>query len=78
MKKYNVTIIENLPIADFYVYHHTRETSIRRVKAELSKRRKLQIKAYLAQGNLKGVYYIERERIKNIMWVQKMLRRRVN
>lgn len=78
MKKYDIVNIENLPIADFYVYHHTRETSIRHIKAELHRRRMLQIKEYIAKKNLKGVYYIERERFKNVMWVQKMLRRKVN
>ncbi len=78
MKKYNIDIIENLPIADFYVYHHTRETSIWRIKAELHRRRMLQIKKCLVKKNFKGVYYIEREQIKNVMWVQKMLRRKVN
>lgn len=52
MKKYNVINIENLPIADFYVYHHTRETSIRRIKVELC-RRMLQIKKCLAKKILK-------------------------
>lgn len=76
MKKYDVTIIESLPVAEFYVYHHTRETSVRDVKAELARRRKMQIKNCLDKKDIKGVYYIERERFRNLIWVQKVLRRK--
>lgn len=78
MRKYDVAVIETLPVADFYVYHHTRETSVRNVKAELARRRRIQIKDCLDKKNIKGVYYIERERFRNLMWVQKILRRKVN
>lgn len=78
MKKYNVAIIEETPEADFYVYHHTRETSVRAVRAELTRRRRAQIKACIKKRNLKGVYYIERERVKEVLLVQKFVRRRLN
>lgn len=69
MKRHNVAIIEEIPEADFYVYHHTRETTIRAVKAELARRRRKQIKGYLENKNIKGVYYIERERFKGTAMV---------
>lgn len=72
--KYDVKTIEASPIADFYVYHHTLETSVRAVKAELARKRRQQIKGCLRKKNLKGVYYIERERVKNVLWIQKILR----
>lgn len=76
MRKHNVAIIEELPVADFYVYHHTRETTVTAVKAELARRRRQQMKAFLKNKDLKGVYYIERERVKNLLWVQQILRMR--
>lgn len=76
MKKYNVAIIEELPVADFYVYHHTRETSIKEVKRELARRRRKQIKEYMTNKNYKGIYYIERERIFSTSNVQKIMRRK--
>lgn len=75
MKRHNVAIIEETPVADFYVYHHTRETSIRAVKAELARRRREQIKEYLQNRNLKAVYFIERERLKGTVVVQQILRK---
>lgn len=74
MKKYNVSIIEELPVADFYVYHHTRETSIRAVKKELARRRRKQIKDCLERKKFKGVYYIERERMLAIPVIQRITR----
>lgn len=76
MKKYNVAIIEELPVADFYIYHHTRETSIRAVKAELARRRRKQIKDCIQNKKFKGVYYIERERILGISLMQRIARRK--
>lgn len=73
--KYGVKTIETIPIADFYVYHHTMETSIRSIRKELEKRRRQQIKDYIARKNMKGVYYVEQERIKNLFLIQKILRR---
>jgi hypothetical protein len=75
MKKYDVKIIEEIPKADFYVYHHTMETSIKSVKRELSRRRQNQIKNYLEHKNYKGVYYIERERFLNIRFIQYLNRK---
>lgn len=74
-RKYDVKTIEETPIADFYVYHHTMETSIRSIKAKLAGVRRQQIKDCLKKKQYKGVYYIERERVKNVLWIQKMLRR---
>jgi len=74
MRKHHVRIIEELPVADFYVYHHTRETSVRAVKAELARRRREQIKKCFEKKDIKGIYYIERERAKNLLWVQKSMR----
>lgn len=76
MKKYNVAIIEELPVADFYVYHHTRETSVRAVKRELAKRRRKQIKEYFINKKYKGIYYIERERVLNTSIMQRTLRKK--
>lgn len=76
MRKYDVATIEELPVADFYVYHHTMETTFRAIKAELTKRRKQQIKAYLDKKDLKGIYYLERDRLKEMRWVQRRLRKR--
>lgn len=78
MKKHNVAVIEKLPVADFYVYHHTRETSVRAVKAELARRRRKQIKECLVKNKIKDIYGIERERFKNVLPVQTILRRRDN
>ena len=69
--KYDVDIIEKLPVADFYVYHHTMETSIRSIKKQLRKNRIEQIKQYISRKDIKGIYYIERERYKNLSLVQK-------
>lgn len=76
MKKHNVAIIEELPVADFYIYHHTKETSIKAVKAELARRRRKQIKEFLGKKNFKGIYYVERERLKGTLLVQTIMRRR--
>lgn len=76
MKKHDVAVIEELPVADFYIYHHTRETSMRAVKAEIARRRRQQIKDCLKRKNIKGVYYIERECFKNMLLIQKFLRRK--
>lgn len=78
MKKHDVAVIENLPVADFYIYHHTRETSMRSVKAELARRRRQQVRDYLKQKNIKAVYYVERECLKNSLLIQKFLRRKAN
>lgn len=76
MRKYDVATIEELPVADFYVYHHTMETSFKTIKAELTKRRRQQIKAYLDKKDLKGIYYLERDQVKEMLWVQRRLRKR--
>ena len=76
MKKHNVAIIEELPVADFYVYHHTRETSVKAVKRELAKRRSKQIKEHLANRKYKGIYYIERERLLSTSIMQRMIRKK--
>lgn len=76
MRKYDVATIEELPVADFYVYHHTMETSFKTIKAELTKRRRQQIKAYWDKKDLKGIYYVERDRVKEILWVQRRLRKK--
>lgn len=78
MRKYNVAIIEESPVADFYIYHHTRETSIKAVKAEMAKRRRKQIKECITKKNFKDIYGIESERFKNMLLVQKFLRRSAN
>ena len=72
-----MAIIEKLPVADFYVYHHTMETSIRNVKKRLRKNRMVQIKQFIHQGNMKGIYYIERERYRSLPWIQKSKRKEV-
>lgn len=76
--KYNVAMIEKLPVADFYVYHHTMETSIKKIQEELSQRRKKQIKEYIRRKNFKGIYYIERDRFLNSYFIQKAIRVRRN
>jgi hypothetical protein len=75
MKKYEVKVIEEIPISDFYVYHHTMGTSVKSIKRELSGRRKNQIKSYLKKKNYKGVYYVERERFLNIRIIQYLNRK---
>lgn len=76
MKKYNIEIIENLPIPDFFVYHHTMQTSIRAIKKELRQRRIKQIKNFWKNKDYKGIYYIERDRVTGTVWVQRLLRKR--
>lgn len=74
-KKYNVLTIEETPVPDFYVYHHTMETSIRNIKKELRIRRWQQIKKCIEEKNWKGIIYLERERIYGLSVVQRRLRR---
>lgn len=74
MKKHNVAIIEELPVADFYVYHHTRETSVKAVNRELAKRRRKQIKEFFISKKYKGIYYIERERLLSTSMIQRIIR----
>lgn len=76
MKKYSVAVIEDLPLPDFYVYHHTRETTIKTIKKELCRRRNELIRSYLKKRDYKGVYYTIRDEIKNTYYVQKALRRK--
>ena len=74
MKKHNVAIIEKLPVADFYVYHHTRETSVRAVKSESARRRRKLLRQCLERKDIRGVYYIEKERLLSIPIIQKLIR----
>ncbi len=78
MKKHNVAIIEKLPVADFYVYHHTRETSVRAVKSELARRRRKLLRQCLERKDIRGVYYIEKERLLSIPIIQKLIRLKQN
>jgi hypothetical protein len=77
MKKYSIPIIDELPVADFFVYHHTMETSIRDIKKKLRKNRMEQIGNYIKNNDIKGIYYIERERLKGISFIQKYERKRL-
>lgn len=72
--KYHVVTIEEIPVADFYVYHHTMETSVRRVKKQLAKIRREQIKKSIQKKDIKNIYYIERERYRNISCIQRRRR----
>ena len=73
---YHVVTIEEIPVADFYVYHHTMETSIRDVKKELKKRRWNEIRKKISTKDWKGIMYIERERLYAIACIQRMTRRK--
>ncbi|MEI3213500.1 MAG: hypothetical protein V8S90_04485 [Lachnospiraceae bacterium] len=75
MKKYDIVTIEELPLPDFYLYHHTRETSVRDVKKELKNRRLELMKSYLEKKDYKGIYYLERENLKNLILIQGIIRR---
>lgn len=74
MKKYDVKLIENIPVADFYLYHHTRAVSIKEIKKTLKQKRWSQIKEYINKHNYKAIYYLERERCKNISFIQRRMR----
>ncbi len=76
LAKYDVAVMEKLPVPDFYVYHHTTGTSIRDVKKELRRRQRKMIKSYLEKGDYKGVYYVKCDKLKEMLWIQRMRRKR--
>lgn len=74
--KYHVVTIEEIPVADYYVYHHTMETSIRKIKAQLRRSRIEQINKFLRDRKIKSIYYLERERFRNLPCIQRKMRRK--
>lgn len=76
LAKYDVAIMEKLPVPDFYVYHHTTKTSIKAVRKELRSRQNRIIKTYLEKKDYKGIYYVKRDRLLETLWIQRIQRRR--
>lgn len=78
LAKHSVAVMEELPVPDFYVYHHTLKTSIQEIKKELRSRQKKLIKSYLERKDYKGIYYVKRDRLLEILWIQRIQRRRLS
>ena len=64
-----------MPVPEFYYYHHTRELSIKAVKKRKKAERKQQIRKYISNRNVKGIWYLERERLLNSLFVQRMYKK---
>lgn len=75
LTKYHAGIMEELPVPEFYYYHHTRELSIKAVKKRKKAERKQQIRKYISNRNVKGIWYLERERLLNSLFVQRMYKK---
>ena len=74
--KYHVVTIEEIPVADFYIYHHTMETSIRKINKQLRMKRISNIKKYLKKGKIKQILCEERDRIYGTVWMQRKMRKK--
>lgn len=74
LAKHDVAVMEELPVPDFYVYHHTMETTIKRVNKELRKRRRELISGYRKKKDYRGIYYTIRDELKKMYYIQKMIK----
>ena len=75
LKKYGAKTIETLPVPEFHIYHHSRELSIKAIKCKKRMERRRKISQFIKAGNIKGIWYLERESLLEMTVVQRIYKK---
>lgn len=75
MTKYEVPMIEQMPIPKFGYYHHTMGTSVKEIQKIKRQERMQEIVKLLRRKKVRGIWYLERNNFLEIIPVQRIYKK---
>lgn len=72
MTKYHVKMVEQLPIPEFHIYHHSKEITMKAVKKRMRSEERRQIYDFLKKRDMKGIWDIQKEKMLHNIFIQRI------